>query len=95
MIRQPAEIERLYIDFDCFFASVEQQLQPQLRGRPLGVLPFMSRASCVIAPSQRGVKGASEPLFLRACSRSGGFDDIDDLLNAGRALLQHRPLVGT
>ena len=52
MHRKPTEIERLYIDFDCFFASVEQQLQPHLRDRPVGVLPFMSKASCVIAPSR-------------------------------------------
>lgn len=60
MIRKPTEIERLYIDFDCFFASVEQQLEPRLRNRPVGVLPFMSKASCIIAPSreakQYGVK---------------------------------------
>ncbi len=60
MLHKPTEIERLYIDFDCFFASVEQQLQPTLRGRPIGVLPFMSDYSCVIAPSreakQYGVK---------------------------------------
>jgi len=52
MIRQPTEIERLYIDFDCFFASVEQQLHTKLRNRPVGVLPFMSNKSCVIAPSR-------------------------------------------
>jgi DNA polymerase IV len=52
MIRRASEIERLYIDFDCFFASVEQQLQPRLREHPVGVLPFMSKASCVIAPSR-------------------------------------------
>ena len=52
MMRHPSEIERLYIDFDCFFASVEQQLQPRLRQRPVGVLPFMSKASCIIAPSR-------------------------------------------
>ena len=60
MIRLPVEIERLYIDFDCFFASVEQQLQPRLRQRPVGVLPFMSKTSCIIAPSreakQYGIK---------------------------------------
>ncbi len=52
MIRQASEIECLYIDFDCFFASVEQQLQPRLREHPIGVLPFMSKASCIIAPSR-------------------------------------------
>lgn len=52
MLRQPTEIERLYIDFDCFFASVEQQLQKQLRHRPVGVVPFISDKTCVIAPSR-------------------------------------------
>ncbi len=52
MLRKPTEIERLYIDFDCFFASVEQQLQPELRDQPVGVLPFMSEHSCIIAPSR-------------------------------------------
>ena len=63
MLHKPTEIERLYIDFDCFFASVEQQLQPALRGQPVGVLPFMSEYSCVIAPSREakryGVKTGS------------------------------------
>ena len=52
MYRKPAGIERLYIDFDCFFASVEQQLNPGLQNRPVAVLPFMSGASCVIAASR-------------------------------------------
>lgn len=52
MLRQPTEIERLYIDFDCFFASVEQQLQAHLRHRPVGVVPFISDKTCVIAPSR-------------------------------------------
>ncbi len=70
MFRQPVEIERLYIDFDCFFASVEQQLQPKLRQRPVGVLPFMSEYSCVIAPSreakQLGVKTGTRVKEARA-----------------------------
>ena len=52
MYCKPAGIKRLYIDFDCFFASVEQQLNPNLQNRPVAVLPFMSEASCVIAASR-------------------------------------------
>jgi len=50
----------LFLDMDNYFASVEQQARPQLRGKPVGVLPVMSEGSCCIAASahakRRGVK---------------------------------------
>lgn len=52
-MRKPAEIERLYLDFDGFFASVEQQVHPHLRGKPVGVVPFAeAEHTCVIACSR-------------------------------------------
>jgi len=52
-LRKPGTIERLYLDFDGFFASVEQQANPHLRGRPIGVVPFAGTTStCVIAASK-------------------------------------------
>lgn len=41
----------LFIDFDSFFASVEQQLSPKLQGKPIGVLPSMVETTCCIAAS--------------------------------------------
>jgi DNA polymerase-4 len=60
-MRRPTQIERLYLDFDGFFASVEQQVRPHLRGKPVGVVPFAdAKHTCVIACSReaklRGVK---------------------------------------
>ncbi len=52
-MRKPGTIERLYLDFDGFFASVEQQARPSLRGRPVGVVPFEGTShTCVIACSK-------------------------------------------
>ncbi|MGJ8562194.1 MAG: Y-family DNA polymerase [Alphaproteobacteria bacterium] len=60
-MRKPETIEWLYLDFDGFFASVEQQIQPSLRGKPIGVTPFKGTDyTIVIACSKeakaRGVK---------------------------------------
>lgn len=41
----------LHIDFDSFFASVEEQYNPKLRGKPFGVTAANSR-TCIIASSK-------------------------------------------
>ena len=71
-MRRPLDIERLYIDCDGFFASVEQQVHPHLRGKPVGVVPFKDAThTCVIACSReaklRGVKNVMGLEEAREC----------------------------
>ena len=41
----------LHIDLNSFFASVEQQLHPEFRNRPLAVVPTLADTTCCIAAS--------------------------------------------
>lgn len=44
-------LRALYVDANSYFASVEQQLRPELRGRPIGVLAVLTDTTCCIAAS--------------------------------------------
>ncbi|HEY3299432.1 MAG TPA: DNA polymerase [Methylophilaceae bacterium] len=44
-------LRALYVDFNSYFASVEQHLRPQLRNKPIAVLPIMAETTCCIAAS--------------------------------------------
>jgi DNA polymerase-4 len=44
-------LRALIVDFNSFFASVEQQLRPELRGRPVAVAPVMAETTSAIAAS--------------------------------------------
>ena len=62
----------LYLDFDGFFASVEQQLDRGLRGRPVGVTPFktIDGNRCVIACSKEAKKaGVSNVMNIADAKR--------------------------
>lgn len=56
----------LHIDFDSFFASVEQQMDPRLRNKPMGVTAQNGR-NCIIASSREakrlGIKTAT-PAYI-------------------------------
>ena len=44
-------LRALYVDFNSYFASVEQQLRPELRGCPVAVVPMIAETTCAIAAS--------------------------------------------
>jgi DNA polymerase IV len=50
-LQPPLSLRSLFVDFNAYFASVEQQVRPELRGRPVGVVPVMAESSCCIAAS--------------------------------------------
>lgn len=45
------DFKYLFIDMNSFFASVEQQDRPELRGKPVAVTPYTGKTGCVIAAS--------------------------------------------
>jgi len=47
----PRPLRWLYVDFNSYFASVEQQMNPSFRGRPLAVIPVETESTCAIAAS--------------------------------------------
>lgn len=57
-------LRSLFVDFDSYFASVEQEVQPALRGRPLAVVPVLSDSTCCIAASY-----AAKALGIRTGTR--------------------------
>jgi DNA polymerase-4 len=44
-------LRSLFVDFNSYFASVEQQVQPRLRRRPVAVVPTLAETTCCIAAS--------------------------------------------
>lgn len=46
-----SQYRRLFIDFDSFYASVEQQDNPEYQGKPLVVVPCITDYTCAIAAS--------------------------------------------
>ena len=50
------EMDWLFLDMNSYFASVEQELRPELRGKPTVVVPVMADSTCCIAASYEAKK---------------------------------------
>jgi DNA polymerase-4 len=50
-VQDGPRVRWLFLDLNSYFASVEQELQPALRGRPVAVVPLMADTTCCIAAS--------------------------------------------
>jgi len=46
-----APLAIMFVDLNAYFASVEQQVRPELRGRPIAVAPVIADTTCCIASS--------------------------------------------
>src|SRR4030065_1454221 len=56
-IRQgKAEVSWLFLDLNSYFASIEQELRPELRDKPVAVVPVMAETTCCIAASYEAKK---------------------------------------
>lgn len=69
---QQEGLKWLFLDFNSYFASIEQQVNPHLRNRPVAVVPMLTDSTCVIAASYEakafGVKtGTSVHEAKRLC----------------------------
>src|SRR5690606_27373876 len=70
-MRKPETIERLYLDFDGFSASVHQQCDRRLRGRPIGDVPFKGTDRTVVIACSREAKAyGGKKLMTDAEARS-------------------------
>ena len=49
-------LHSLLVDFNSYFASVEQQCEARLRGKPVAVVPVMADSTCCIAVSYEAKK---------------------------------------
>jgi len=56
MLKQERPLGVLFLDINAYFATVEQQERPELRGKPIIVVPMETDSTCAIAASYEAKK---------------------------------------
>jgi len=51
MLTKAKSLSWLYFDLNSYFATIEQQVNPELQGKPIAVVPLLSDFTCAIAAS--------------------------------------------
>ena len=54
-------VQSLFLDLNSYFASVEQEVRPELRQQPVAVVPMLADTTCCIAASYEAKAWASAP----------------------------------
>lgn len=75
-MRKPDTIEKLYLDFDGFFASVMQQAYPKLRGKPIGIVPFAGTDRTVVIACSKEAKKAGCKNVMRVADARAKFPEL-------------------
>src|ERR1700716_3042175 len=65
-----AEPDTIVVDLNCAFASIEQQHDPELRGRPLAIAAYATDAATIVSASREardlGIKTGMRVFEARA-----------------------------
>lgn len=84
----------LFIDMNAFFASVEQQDDPSLRGKPVGVIPTQAETTCCIAASYEAKKfGIKTGTAVWEARKLSGGTIIFKIADHQRYVLAHNQIV--
>lgn len=63
-------VRSLFVDLNSYFASCEQQMRPELRGRPVAVVPMMADStSCIAASYEAKAFGVKTGTMVRDAKR--------------------------
>jgi nucleotidyltransferase/DNA polymerase involved in DNA repair len=84
----------LFVDLNSYFASVEHETRPELRGQPIGIVPIEAKTACVIACSYQakvyGIRTGTSACFSTPiiCSTLNRLFLIQILLPLGSDLVE-------
>ncbi len=84
-------LTRLYLDFDSFFATAEQHFNPDLRGRPVGVVPLDSPRTGCIAMSREAKAHGLKPSGVRIADAREQVPDMIFVVAQARCLCPVAP----